>query len=315
MAGTITHGYFILDVFDKLDKDDKKLLKPYLNNLKTFAQGHDIFDFSIKKEAEYFHTNNTRDFFINMINYIKKNNLQDNPEIMSYLYGYISHYTLDKNIHPFVVYKCGKYFKDNKKYTKKYRCKHADMETTLDSKMILKNEKINPGKFKSHKFCLEPNKFSIELCNLIDYTFKETYDINNASKEYKKALRKMHFLYHLLRNDRFNLKKKIWNTVDKITPTGFYKFSPISFGYIKRKDHYFNYKRKEWNHPCDINEKYNYSIDDIYNNALKECIDIITKTKKYLNNEKIDLKKVFDNSSFLTGKDCNDTRKIQYFEY
>ena len=313
MAGTITHGYFILDVYNKLDSDDKKLLESYKNNLRTYAQGHDIFDFYNKKEAEYFHLNKSKDFFINMINYIKENNLKDDGEIISFLYGYISHYVLDKNIHPFVVYKCGKYYKEIKE-TKKYRGKHSDMETTLDSKMIMLKEGIKPGKYKSQKL-LEPNVLSKKLCDLIDYTFLKTYNTNNASLKYKKGIKRMHFLYKILRNDKFNFKKRVWNAMDKITPTGFYKFSPISFGYIKDKDYYFNYDKKEWNHPLDKNEKYNYSIDDIYNNALKECLNIIKNTKKYLNNNKIDLDKLYDNSSFLTGKDCNDKRKIKYCEY
>ena len=99
MAGTITHAYFAEDLYKKLDKNTQNNLKNYKENLKTYSQGHDIFffaaniiNFKTRKIGNYMHKNNTRDFFINMVEYIKDNNLENNYEIMSFLYGYIAHY-------------------------------------------------------------------------------------------------------------------------------------------------------------------------------------------------------------------------------
>lgn len=52
--------------------------------------------------------------------------------------------------------------------------------------------------------------------------------------------------------------------------------------------------------------------------ALNKCVDCINNIIIMINNKKIDNKiinKYFDNSSYLTGKDCNDNKKIQYFEF
>ena len=92
MAGTMTHAFFAEDMSKKI-----KFNREYLNNLKAFSQGHDMYFFVIKKRkngkkiGNYFHNNNSRDFFINMINYIKENHLYKNDEVLSYLYGYINH--------------------------------------------------------------------------------------------------------------------------------------------------------------------------------------------------------------------------------
>ena len=315
MAGTITHAYFAIDVFNKLDKEKKDIIKPYLNNMKTFSQGHDIFNFTKPNKSHYFHTHKTDEFFINIVNYIKDNNLYNDGEILSFLYGYICHYVLDKNIHPYVIYKTGRFYKKNKKDTSKYRCKHSEMETYLDCYMIKENENIKPGKFNVKKFCLSPYKFSSKLKDLINYSFDKTYDYKNASNHYYRAVKNMGFLYFLLRKDSFNIKKKIYNTVDKITPDYFYKFSPISYGLVKEYKKYLNLDNRTWNHPADINEKYNYSFMDIYNNSISETIDIINTVDKYFHNKKTDLKKVFDNTSFISGKNCNSKVKLQFFEY
>jgi hypothetical protein len=248
-----------------------------------------------------------------MINYIKDNKLYDNKEILSYLYGYICHYTLDKNIHPYVTYTGGKYDKKNKA-TKKYRCKHSDIETYIDVYMINKNEK-EPKKFKAYLYSCTTNKFSKELNQLIDYTFKKTYNNDNISKSYYKGIKHMKVLYRLLRDDRFKLKKNIYNFIDKITPKYAYKFSPISFAYKENKDFYLNLDHRTWNHPMDKNEKYSDSVLDIYNKSVKEACLIINNVHDYFNNKKIDLKKVFDNSSFASGKDCNLKLKPKYFKY
>lgn len=310
MAGTVTHSYFAMDVYKKLDNSK---IDNYLDNYRTFAQGHDIFTFS-NRRSHYYHGHKTGDFFINMVNYIKDHKLYNNGEILSYLYGYMCHYVLDKNIHPYVTYKGGKYDK-KKKESKKYRNKHADIETYIDTYMIKEKENIEPGKFKVHKFCCNADKFSNELNDLIDFVFKKTYKEENISKTYYKGIKHMRFLYRLLRYDRFKIKKNIYSLVDKITPKAAYKFSPISIAQKENKDYYLNLDHKTWNHPMDKNEKYNTSVSDIYNESIDEAVKKINEVNKYFKGNKIDLSKIFDNSSFSTGKNCNIKDKPKYFEY
>ena len=49
MAGTITHAYFSLDLYDKLSIRSKELLVDYKEDLKFFAQNTDVlFFYNIK---------------------------------------------------------------------------------------------------------------------------------------------------------------------------------------------------------------------------------------------------------------------------
>ena len=45
MAGTITHAYFSLDLYDKLSIRSKELLVDYKEDLKFFAQNTDVLFF------------------------------------------------------------------------------------------------------------------------------------------------------------------------------------------------------------------------------------------------------------------------------
>lgn len=316
MAGTVTHGYFGLDVGKKINFNNE-----YIRDLMTFSQGHDIFFFCGKKIANnkkignYFHYTNTQGFFLNMIEYIKNNRLYDNPQVLAYLYGYINHYVLDKNIHPFVKYKTGKFRKKHKE-TWKYNGKHAEMESYIDSYMIYTREKILPGKLRIQKFCLNAHKFSNELLDLIDYTIKKTYDYDNGGRIYRYALNKMRFEFSLLRNDYFGIKKKIYTLADNILPQQFYKFAPVSLAFKPHSlDKYLNNHHKTWTHIMYKNEKYTTSFKDIYDDSIKEAIDIINKVNDYFKGKKVNLTKIFNNTSFTTGKLCGDKCKEQYFEY
>ena len=323
MAGTLTHAYFSKDLYKNLDKTTKDNLKDYKENLKTYSQGHDIFfftfniiNFKTRKIGNYMHRNNTRDFFKNMIIYIKENNLQNNYEIMSFLYGYICHYCLDYTVHPYVTYKTG-IFKKRKKETYKYNSKHSELESYVDAYMINKHENMEPNKFKIHKFCFN-TKVSKELSKLIDYTFDKTYNFKHMSLYIKEGIFNMRLLYGILRYDPHKIKMKTYNIIDKILPKCIKKTSPISFAYTLDKDEYYlNLNHKKWNHPRYKNETYNYSFLDLYNNALDDALDIIKNVNDILYNNKSinNLDKIFLNLSFYSGKDCNDKTKNQYFEF
>ena len=323
MAGTITHAYFANDLYDRLDKNTKNNLSNYKENLKTYAQGHDIFFFTFnflnhktKKIGNYMHKNNTKDFFKNIVLYIKDNNLQNNYEIMSFLYGYICHYALDSTVHPYVTYKTGIYKKKDKS-TYKYNAKHSELESYIDAYMIKKKENTIPNKFKIHKFCFN-TKVSKELSNLMDYVFYKTYKFKHISAYFKEGIFNMKILYRLLRYDPFKIKMKTYNLVDKITPNSFKKISPISYAYNLNKDvYYLNLDHKKWCHPRYKDETYSYSFLDLYDNALNMAIDIINKVNKilYENNSIKNLDEMFTNISFSSGKDCNDKTKNKYFEY
>ena len=75
MPATVTHAYFANDLYDSLPIGLKKLLMDDKKRLRMFAQSTDSFIFynllkkkdqKIRDFQSYFHTNKTREFFINL---------------------------------------------------------------------------------------------------------------------------------------------------------------------------------------------------------------------------------------------------------
>ncbi len=327
MAGTITHSFFALDIYAKLKPEIRKSLENYKDHLITFAQGPDFLYFyrfynpiinkKYRRLGIRVHKTKSRAFFVNMITYIKDNNLQHNYEVMALLYGLISHYNLDSTVHPFVYYKTG-VFKKEDPATHKYSGLHKDMETFIDDYILKKRKGLKAKQIKVHRFSFKVNNLADELINTIDYTFQKTFNESSIGKVYCGALKDSKCFYRLFRNDPWGLKNKLYQIIDCFSPPSSLKITSVSYYiYNGKKYHYLNKERKRWNHPTNKNEIYNYSFFDLYTIALNktlETIDVVNNVL-YKNKSIILLKDVFLNLSYLTGKDSELKLKMQYFSF
>lgn len=326
MAGTLTHAYFILDVYDLLDIKTKEFLIDQKELLKTSAQNMDVLYFynilnikkgkRIREFGHYFHSNQTLNFFETMINYIKYNGYGYHPEVMAFLYGMISHYILDSTLHPYVIYKTG-IFDPKNKDTYKYNQKHDELENFFDNYLVKTKEGILPWKFPCHEFCFNVENFSDTLTEVINFTYKEVFGIQNMSKFYFKAIVQMKNFYRLFRYDPLKIKNKAAKVFDFITPKSIVKIDVVSY-YMKVKPslHYLNLDHKTWYYPTDKRTKSKKSMIEIYSVSIKRTIEVINEINGYIyDNKKLNFKKVIKNNSYLSGKDCDKNKELKYFEF
>ena len=328
MPNTLTHSYFAVDVFDKLDEQSKKRLNNNTSVLRMFAQGPDplyfynlMFPF-IGKDIRLIyprtvHDIKTRNFFISLIDKIKSNNLQYDYQIMSMLYGFISHYVLDSIIHPYIIYKTGIYDKDIPG-SKKYRSLHLDMELYLDGYMIFQRERMPIQNFKMYEFCFTNELINSNTKKILDSVIKDVYNLDNYSKYYFKSIKHMKIINRLFRYDKYGIKKTFYKLLDVILPKKQLKKEQLSY-YIdyKKKLHYLNIEKNEWCHPVDQYETYRYSFVELYHIALNNAIKIINDVNSVLY-DNVDIKilnESFENLSYRTGKKCDDDRVLKFFEY
>ena len=322
MPATVAHAYFAKDVFDILPSDISNELD--LKRCKMFAQGVDSLMFynlfsilpgkDIRRFDYYFHRNKSQDFFINLLRYVRDNNISDR-DVNSFIVGFICHYVLDSTVHPYVYYKTG-LFNKRKPRTYKYNNVHSFMETFLDNDMIKRRESINPYEFKITDFCFNIYPFSKSLNKTIDYTFYNTFKIRDMSTIYYKSLKQMKSAIRVFRQDRYGIKKNIYKAVDTITPKNCFRFEAISYHYpLSDKHNFLNQNHKLWRNPCVYDMTSTESFVDLYLKAIKQAKVLICASFDYLDNKDIDLEKIFDNTSYVTGLNCNDKKELKYFEF
>ena len=322
MPATITHAYFVKDVIDILPDSIKSKLN--IRRSMMFGQSTDSLMFynlfsilpgkKIRDFQSYFHNNKTQEFFINLLRYVKDNNIND-IDTYSFIVGFICHYVLDSTIHPYIIYKTGIFDKNNK-YTYKYNNMHTFMESFIDNDMVKRRENINPYKFDIGKFCFDTKVFSNDLNNAIDFSFFNTYKISDMNKIYYKSIKQMKYSLKLFRRDPYGIKKFMYKLVDTFTTNRTYRFEAISYHYpLEDRHNFLNLDHRLWRNPTTYSMTSTESFPELYLRAIKKAKVIICGCYDYVNNKDIDLEKLFDNTSYVTGLDCNSNKTLKYFEF
>ena len=323
MPATVAHAYFASDVYDTLPASIKNVLS--VPRLRMFGQSTDSFFFlhllSIlpNQRMAYFqrvtHTTKTREFFVTLIEYIKENHLENDIDVCSFLCGFICHYALDTTVHPFVFYKTGKFNKKDSK-TYKYNSLHTFMEVFLDNYLIQDREKKNPYAFPIHKYCFDLTPFSPSLQGTLRYVFDKVYSVTDMDKKYYQSLKDMKLYIRMFRQDKYGVKKSIYKFLDSFTSKKTIKLESISYHYtMSPKLDYLNFKHHIWRNPTTYSITSHDSFYDLYVKSLKLAKKMIEGTFSYLNGKNIDLNKVYQNLSYVTGLDCELKKELKYFEF
>ena len=322
MAGSLTHAYFALDLYDKLSIRSKELLMHEKENFKLFSQSTDILFYYKKKDkkmkefSKYVKNNKVFEFFETLINYIKYNNHQYNSQVIAYLYAMLSHYVLDSTINPYIIYKTGKYDIDNKD-TFKYNMLHEEVELYLDCYLTTLKTGIKPKDFRCHEFCFNHSKIDKKLIEVIDFTYSEVFGIKEFHKYYFSSVNDIKDYYSKYRFDQFGIKKKLYKIYDKHNDKTKPRKVPLSY-YVNsyKKNEIFNLDHNTWYNPVDKRIKSNESLLELYVDALYKCKKIIQHINDYLYYDKrINLKRIIGNLSYETGIDCNRKNELKFFEF
>lgn len=328
MPSSCTHNYFSIDVFNNLDKRERKVIDPCYNEYRMFAQGPDPYFFYnfhlLSKSKEIFKINSAmqhshiNDHFTSLINHINDKKYYSDSMVMAYLYGQICHYSLDTMCHPYIIYYAGSY-NSKKKSTYKYNGLHEEMEYFIDCYLINKREGISPKKYKTYKELFSDIKFNDALIDTINTVTNKVYGFSDVSSIYYKSLKDMKKFYHVFNYDRFGIKKAIYSIIDTICGNRLIRKKELSFHIDPdSKIYYLNIEKKIWYHPCTRRESYDYSFKELYDMAAVKATNIIREINKMLksgiiNNKKIEL--LFNDLDYGTGKDWHLNLDYNFFRF
>lgn len=314
MPSLVTHTFFAKDVYDILPENICDKLDA--NSFKMFSQGVNSLRYcrETKDFCNYFHNNKTQEYFINLLNYMKDNKINDG-DTYAFLFGFVCHYTLDVIVNPYIIYRSG-VFNRNNPSTYRYNNVHIFMETFIDNDMIRRRITSNPYKFNYDDFCFNDSEFSDNLKKTINYTFKKTYGLDNMSSVYLNSLKQMKKMVTLIHRDPYGIKKFFYKLLDTFTPKSMYRFEALSFHYpLEDRHDFLNNTHTVWRNPTTYNMASSESFVDLYLRAIKKAKVIMCACEDYLNGREIDLEKIFKNSSYETGINCDKNKELKYFDF
>ena len=146
MASHMTHFYMAEKVLLRSGGKTREIMDDYSDCFYSGCQGNDVLFYSFfefKGFAGVTHTRGTYELFCRMCEFVRESGRGD---LRAYLYGFICHYTLDRNIHPYVIYSAAKYMPPF--FPPKYRKSlHLMLEAGID--FVLQRDKLE----KKHPGC------------------------------------------------------------------------------------------------------------------------------------------------------------------
>lgn len=308
MADFLTHAIFAEDVLNGLV--ERKIKFEITKRKKLFilgSQGPDMFFYynfwpwknssEIVQIASMIHNHKSGLFLSEGIQYSLNDKSENSRyDLLTYIIGFICHFHLDKNIHPYVCF-CSK----NTIFKRDGSCTsvtHLELESRID--IIYTREKR--GEFAS-KINLYKLFDIIPLPAIISdfyiYVLKRLFHITTTSSHIEKCVADMKTGLRL-QYDPKGIKHFLLKTLCIKPP------KPLYTKTENKEIDWLNRGRKEWHHPDDLKEKYTLSVDDIYENALKDCIFTINSLFERIESQK-KFDDLFPNISYLTNKPCQDS--------
>ncbi len=306
MPSTMTHAYMAKDIYQRLDKRVKGVFKEdYLDYYVTYSQGPDILFFypffpilksiRIRKFAGIVHREKVNEFFIRLIDEIKKT--KDDDKFI-YLCGLVTHYVGDTTCHPFVNYKA-KLLETKRLKKKDY---HFKIEAYIDNYIInLKEE--NYKKYKGYKVLKTKENKSVRT--LLDNCFLDVYQEKNMGTNYYKSLKNMKLLFYLIRYDPYKIKRICYDIL-----YFFLKFLKRDIRYFsynfdlsrEENNFYLNLSHDVWFNVRKKEIKYNKSFLDLYEDVIQKSCFMIENLYDYIyKNQELDLESFFGNLSYANG--------------
>lgn len=296
MPAYLTHAIMGNTIYNNAKNDDRlfKINIP-LPTLKASTLSPDLAKLS--KSDFNSHNKDTDLYFFNMIEYIKENKLYNDLDVMSLLYGNISHYFLDVYTHPLIYYISENCVSLNKLNS------HILTEGYISSYMSEKEQHTDYMNLKSN-YIGSLNFANPNLKNLIRETYYKTYNDLTILKSYKTTFELIKLIEKLTKENRFTTKEKL------IKLSKFKEYLEIN---NLSKEDLTNEQKEYWTNPV-TNEKYNESFIELYNKSLTKTYEAIYHVNKYLydTESKYNLYKIFTNLSYDTGVSCSLGKNLIY---
>lgn len=322
MPDFFTHILCAEDILENIE--DEEIKKEVKNKIKLYylgAQGPDIFYYNniFNKEekkklnsiGDNLHKYKTKEFFEESFKYLK-NKLDQGEEyenLLVYLLGFLTHFSLDTNAHPYIYHLTGFYDK-NIKETKVYNSYHKKLEIIIDVLMMNIKKKLPAYKRRAYMLIDNGKSLSPEIENYYKYILEKVYgeDIDKKSIGNNYIFMKK---YQKLLFDPRNIKKYFvlfGIKLLKSTKYYFYTFYPNKVEGID----YLNFSKKKWRHPV-TGEENTTSFINLFEEGKEDGLNYINSYIRYLKGNNEEIKDIIPNISYLTGLPCEDDRCMNYF--
>ncbi|MBN2852672.1 MAG: zinc dependent phospholipase C family protein, partial [Clostridia bacterium] len=298
MPDLLTHT-----IFSRLVRNEvksvivKSSIERHMNLFQLGAQGPDFFFYykplspfsrKISNIGRMMHDKSTATFFLGAVKEIEKTKT-DSEQFFVYLLGFLCHFYLDKNVHPYVDYVDKHGVWDFNGQLSKMT--HYYLEYTIDTR-LWKEYENKEAVDQNLASLIRVDKMPAEIIKYFHNYFQTEYDINVPEKAIRASFSNMFSILNILYDPDY--RKTLLRKLP--TPRKYYVHDPFPQCDV------LNNGRNVW---CYKDEKIpmNESVADLMMTAKKEAVNTIDKIVDYLNGDKkIKLEEIIENVSYNTNR-------------
>ena len=283
MPNIITHKIFAEEILKKMKKKDiETIIYKYPQIYYIGSNGPDFLFFSHAKPWESFkdHTLNTigsqlhaahvNAFYEIALRCVKEQENQEIKEMMmSYLFGHLTHWALDKTTHPYIFYKTG-------------NCKgasaglHHRFESMMDTMMLSKFKGISIKNYRSSKICEFDDDILRAISRIYVPVAKEIFNKDIKVNQIRESLQSWHDIQDLL-YDPNNIKYSVLKVMEGVIKKPWLISGNVVKAKIDSKYDVLNEEKKLWVHPCDDTIQSHASFMELFNEANSIANSVIEK--------------------------------------
>ncbi len=225
---------------------------------------------------------------------LNEKDLKIKNDMQSYMIGHLTHWALDKSVHPFIFYRS-----DGTSQATKYW--HYRYESMLDTIMVNKYRKTSIKDYKSRAIMQAGNDVQIAIYNIYKPAVEKVFDIDfkfdYVEQSFKDCDKILMFMY-----DVKGYKFKMISLLERIIGQSLNFSSHIVTNNVDDRFDILNLNNHQWKNPADASFVSNESFLDLYFKAIRLASDTLLEFSQVIAGKPIDdLMKIINNQSYETG--------------
>ena len=308
MPGYLTHYLAGRELFGKMSENLQKTVKSNRKIFNLGSQGPDIFFYyfpgmirkATRRIGTHMHENDLGYFLAYMAKCAKS--AQNNAErdvIFSYTAGFVMHYALDANAHPYV------YAKTHDDYATKLEnsAEHRKFETAIDVEMLKLLHGKKPADVKQPELINASEIHAKIAATAYSKCIKRVYKRKITPGAICRAMSAMVVFTKFLQSKN-GLRKRAIEFAERLTIRKFL-FSSMVHPQEPNVPDCLNLNNDKWRTPWDTANVFNHSFTEIFDRAITEATAITEVLYAYVYEDLSgkELLKALGNRSLKTGKE------------
>jgi len=290
------------------------------------TQGPDFFFYYIPcllrqdwyRLGNVLHTSRVGEFFKSLLTHAIKLSGEERDAALSYICGYLTHYALDCNAHPYIYYKSGFKTEGDNRPKLHYSVLHQHFETNVDIMMLKLATGQQPADKRLWQLINVSRAQSAAAASVISSGLKEVYGVEMGKRQVYRAMSSMVLVTRMLQSRKGRRKSLIGSVEGLLMPQSGYLSSlihdqePLDYDYLNLRREPWSYP---WNNPSDEGAVLqNQTFTDMFHHAVDDSVRFIEGFESLINGA-LDMDEFLDiigNNSFATGQDWTEELNFLY---